>query len=218
MINICFHGIGIPGRRLEPGEDRYWIRSDTYYTLLDEIASRSDVHVSFDDGNASDVEIGLPGLLERGLSASFFVVAGRVGGAGSLCQDELRELQRQGMEIGSHGMDHRPWPDLRNEARHDELEGARHRLEELLDAKVDTAAVPLGRYNRRLLNDLKRLGYRRVYTSDRRHSCSPDAWLQPRFSVRKQDTVSNLRAEVLGQPPASRRLTTNVKSIYKRLI
>jgi len=35
------------------------------------------VQLSFDDGNRSDVGIALPALLERELSATFFVVAGR---------------------------------------------------------------------------------------------------------------------------------------------
>ena len=37
--------------------------------LLDAAVGRPDVIVTFDDGNLSDLEIGLPRLLERGLSA-----------------------------------------------------------------------------------------------------------------------------------------------------
>ena len=30
VTNICFHGIGVPERELEPGEERYWISQDAY--------------------------------------------------------------------------------------------------------------------------------------------------------------------------------------------
>ena len=70
LLNICFHGIGTPGRALEPGEDRYWITSDEFHRILDEIATWPSTRISFDDGNASDLEIGLPALVERGLTAT----------------------------------------------------------------------------------------------------------------------------------------------------
>ena len=74
---ICFHGIGTPERTLEPGEDRYWVAIDEFLAMLDAIAAAPGVRISFDDGNASDIEIALGGLRERDLSASFFVLAGR---------------------------------------------------------------------------------------------------------------------------------------------
>src|SRR5690349_5004764 len=93
VFNVCFHGIGRPARLLEPGEDAYWISADTYHRILDSIAPRSDVRLSFDDGNISDVEIGLPGLLERGLTATFFPLVGRLDQPGSLGHDHVRELR-----------------------------------------------------------------------------------------------------------------------------
>src|SRR5687768_1699714 len=106
IVNVCFHGIGTPARELEPGEDRYWIPVDVYHRVLDDVATWPSVRISFDDGNASDVEIGLPALLERGLTADFFVLAGRLGAAGSLDEAAVKELAAAGMTIGTHGMRH----------------------------------------------------------------------------------------------------------------
>src|SRR5690349_5269245 len=64
VLNICFHGVGIPRRELEPGEDRYWVDADRYLRILDEIATWPLVRISFDDANASDAELGLPGRVE----------------------------------------------------------------------------------------------------------------------------------------------------------
>jgi peptidoglycan/xylan/chitin deacetylase (PgdA/CDA1 family) len=215
VINICFHGIGTPGRDLESGEDAYWVGTDTFRRILDELATLSPVTISFDDGNASDAQIALPALVERDLRADFFVVAGRLGTPGSLDDDGVRELRRHGMGIGSHGMRHRSWRGMDSTTRHDELIAARERLTAVAGTEVDTAACPLGRYDRRVLAELRRLGYRRVYTSDRRPA-NRDAWLQPRYSVRRDDTAATVRSMVLTRPALPRRVRAFAVGLAKR--
>jgi peptidoglycan/xylan/chitin deacetylase (PgdA/CDA1 family) len=215
VINICFHGIGTPERALEPGEDRYWITVKSYRAILDEVATWPGVRLSFDDGNTSDVEFGLPGLVARGLTADFFVLAGRLGSAGSLDADGIRELHRHGMSIGTHGMHHRSWRGMDPGTRHEELVEARERLASVAGTAVDEAACPLGRYDRRLLAQLRALGYRRVFTSDRRPA-QRTAWLQPRFSVTCDDTPETLRAAALATPPLTRRLRNAAVGVAKR--
>jgi peptidoglycan/xylan/chitin deacetylase (PgdA/CDA1 family) len=216
MINICFHGIGVPGRDLEPGEDAYWVDTQTFPRVLDEVASWPSVRISFDDGNSSDVQIGLPALLERGLTAQFFVLAGRLGTPGSLDEDDVRELHRQGMSVGTHGMNHSQWRGMSPLVRGVELVEARQRIAEVTGSPVSEAACPLGSYDRRLLADLRRLGYTRVYTSDRR-CARPQDWLQPRFSVRRKDTPASLRADVLVRPSVGRWLRQTAVGSAKRL-
>ncbi|MEV6302490.1 polysaccharide deacetylase family protein [Actinoplanes sp. NPDC051861] len=216
IINICFHGIGTPQRELEPGEDRYWISEDLFHAVLDEIRAWPNVRISFDDGNTSDVEIGLPALVERGLTADFFVLSSRLESAGSLDAEAVRLLHRSGMRIGTHGMWHRPWRGMTDTEAHDELVLARDRLSDVAGVPVDQAACPLGRYDRELLTRMRRLGYTRVFTSDRRKARS-DAWLQPRYSLRREDTVDSLRAEALVGPGVLTRLKLEAVGAVKRL-
>ena len=216
MINLCFHGIGTPRRELEPGEAHYWIDEDLYAAVLDEVAGRDDVRLSFDDSNVSDLEIGLEGLVRHGLTATFFVIAGRLDHPGSLSAEQVRELRSHGMAIGSHGMDHVPWRSLDQAAQQRELVDARALLAETVGAPVDEAALPRGQYERRTLARLRDLGYAHVHTSDRQTS-DPAAWLQHRFSLRSDDTVDGLRREVLSPQPFRRRLTTRLKSRVKQL-
>ena len=216
VLNICFHGIGTPRRELEPGEDAYWVDTDRFLRILDEIATWPSARISFDDANASDAQIGLPALVERGLRAQFFLIAGRLGRQGSLAVGDVRELARQGMVIGTHGMSHRPWLGMNPATREAELVEARSRIEDASGVSVTDAACPLGRYDRRLLSDLRRLGYRRVYTSDRR-AARPGSWLQPRFSVHRDDTGESLRATLLSQPSLARRARQEVVGVVKRL-
>jgi peptidoglycan/xylan/chitin deacetylase (PgdA/CDA1 family) len=215
-INICFHGIGTPARVLEPGEAQYWISVDQFDEMLDEIATWPQVRISFDDGNASDIQIGLEALVARDLTATFFVLAGRIGTPGSLDEADVRELRRNQMTIGTHGMDHKTWCGMGLSTRNRELIEARHRISDLVGVSVDEAALPLGRYDRKLLTDLRRLGYSAVHTSDRR-SARVGSWLQPRFSVRTSDTPATLRDIALKPPSFLLRMENATKGVAKRL-
>jgi peptidoglycan/xylan/chitin deacetylase (PgdA/CDA1 family) len=216
LINICFHGIGTPRRELEPGEDGYWIAADRYLRILDEIATWPSARISFDDGNASDVEIALPALEQQGLTARFFVLAGRLGSPGSLAGADVRDLASRGMTVGSHGMSHRSWRGMDQATRQAELVEARHRIEDASGCIVTEVACPLGRYDRRVLAELRELGYERVYTSDRRTSAH-GRWLQPRFSVHCDDTPESLRATVLRKQGPGRRSGESLVGLAKRL-
>lgn len=216
VVNVCFHGVGTPRRELEPGEDVYWTRRDAFLEVLDAMVGREDVRLSFDDGNGSDTEIALPALQERGLTATFFVVAGRLNRPGSLSRDDVRQLHAAGMPIGNHGMWHRPWRGLDPARAREELVTAREVLADVIGVPVRDAALPLGRYDRHLLTRLKALDYRSVQTSDRRWART-DQWLQPRFSIRRNDTADSVAHDVLRPSPVPRRARGALVGIVKRL-
>lgn len=216
VTNICFHGVGTPDRELEPGEASYWVTQDSFKRILDELVDRPGVRISFDDGNASDVERGLPALQERGLSATFFILAGRLENRGSLALDQVRELVAAGMQVGSHGMHHRSWRAMSSEDSEVELVEAREMLSEATGRPVTDAALPLGCYDRRLLADLRRQGYQRIYTSDRAPT-KETAWLQPRFSVTAADTVASVHSMMLDRPSLIRRAERRAARTAKSL-
>jgi peptidoglycan/xylan/chitin deacetylase (PgdA/CDA1 family) len=190
-INLTFHGIGDPGRPLDPGEDAVWVGRRPFVAMLDAAAGRSEVRITFDDGNASDLEHALPALRRRGLRATFFVVAGRLGAPGFLDASGVAALAGAGMTIGCHGMRHRPWRRLDEPALREELVDARRVLEDVVGRPVTAAACPFGAYDRRALGALRRYGYTRVYTSDR-GAANADDWLQARTTVGPADDVAAL--------------------------
>jgi peptidoglycan/xylan/chitin deacetylase (PgdA/CDA1 family) len=213
VINLCFHGIGAPGRELEPDEEQFWIEPERFEELLAVAQQLPDVGLSFDDGNASDFSIALPALVERGLAASFFVISGRLGQPGSLAAEQVRALAEAGMEIGSHGLRHRPWRSLGEDAAREELEEARKTIEEAAGHPVEQAACPFGAYDRSALRALKSRGYTRVYTVDRRPSRA-DAWLQGRYVIRRGDTPDTVRG--FGDDGLPRSLVLAAKTTVKR--
>lgn len=213
--NVSFHGIGTPGPEREPGEHDYWVSRDPFLRILDGCAARPEVRISFDDGNESDVAIALPALVERGLKADFFLIAGRIGTPGNISAEGVRALVAAGMGIGSHGQGHRAWPDVPEAELRGELADARIRIAEAAGRTVDSAACPFGAYDRRVLGRLRALGYRRVYTSDRRPAAG-DAWLQARFSVLAHDTAESFWAGVLSRRGPARQLRDAAVGTVKR--
>jgi peptidoglycan/xylan/chitin deacetylase (PgdA/CDA1 family) len=181
-VIVTFHGVGDPPRALEAGEERVWLTTDGFRDALDAIAAADDAEITFDDGNASDVEVALPELRARGLRATFFVVADRLGSPGFLSAEDMRELVAAGMAIGSHGVRHVPWRGLDRAELEAETAGSRATLEEALGTPVEQAALPFGSYDRRALRAARAAGYRRVLSSDGGRARS-GAWLQPRTSL-----------------------------------
>jgi peptidoglycan/xylan/chitin deacetylase (PgdA/CDA1 family) len=184
-IGVIFHGIGSPARTLEPGEAPYWISKDHFASVLDMICALpdpSEIRISFDDGNLSDLEIGLPLLLERGLQADFFVLTGRIGKPGSLDIADILALQAAGMTIGSHGIQHLKWSTLAAASLAAEVTESRQTLEHLCAKPVLSAAIPFGAYNAGVLRALRQAGYTSVYSSDG-GTQTAHAFLRPRSSV-----------------------------------
>lgn len=182
VANFTVHGVGAVDRELAPGEDVTWVSVAQFEQLLDAVVGRPDVRITFDDGNVSDLEIGLPRLLERGLTAEFFVLAGRLGEPGRIDAAGVRELVGAGMAIGSHGWAHRDWRRVDSQTARQEIHGALRALTELAGYRVSRVAIPFGSYDRHVLRRLRQAHVTRAYTSDGGRT-RPDSWLQARTSV-----------------------------------
>lgn len=196
-VNLTFHGIGDPPRRLAPEEQEVWVSLEQFHTILDQVQGRPQIRLSFDDGNASDLNHALPALRRRCLEATYFVVAGRLGEPGFLTSDDVRSLSDAGMAIGSHGLHHQAWRKLNHQELRDELLESKRIIESITKRPVTQSACPFGSYDRRVLGALRHYGYQRVFTSDRGPARST-AWLQPRNSVDQRaghGTVGQILAE-----------------------
>ena len=215
---LIFHGIGVPKRDLEPGEAVYWIPVAFFEDILDAVQALPmpfHVHLSFDDGNQSDHDIALPGLLARGLKADFFVLTGRLGHPGSLDASRIRALQAAGMGIGSHGVDHRNWTTLDPDALHHELKASRNALETICGRPIQMAGVPFGAYSARVLRSLAATGYACAYTSDGGFM-QPDAFLRPRSSVRRDMKLNDVIDILKGRIGFKGRLRRSLGMARKR--
>lgn len=158
--------------------------------------------LTFDDGLLDNHAQALPLLREFGFRATFFAVPGHDGitrfvdprtGRWSdeprpgytvehpvMGPAERRDLLRQGMEIGSHSMTHRELPSLGRAELRREIRGSKRRLEEELGRPVDTFCYPRGRFDLRVLREVRDAGYRGA-------CCTVPGWYGswPRFLIRR---------------------------------
>lgn len=214
-MHLLFHGVGTPQRAIDEAERAYWISISQFEEVLHAFADVPGIAVSFDDSNSSDLNICLPRLRAVGLSATFFVLAGRFGQRGSLDAEDVRCLAAEGMKIGNHGMRHISWQGLVESGVQEELVTARHILEDAVGGPIECAALPFGRYDRRTVTRLRRLGYRTVSTSDRRPQRT-DHFLHHRFSVRREDSPESLRLEFEASGTLRRRARNSAAGLVKR--
>ncbi len=180
---LTFHGLGDPPDSMTDDERKVWVPIEWFEAILD-ASPRHGVSLAFDDGNASDVEHVLPALAKRGLQARFFPLAGRIGAAGYLSEEDIRRLSAAGMQIGSQGVCHSDWRTLADDDLREELMASRRTLGAIVGSEITEAACPFGSYDRRVLRALNAAGYRRVFNSDG-GTGAVDAWLSPRTTVEK---------------------------------
>ena len=217
-VILNFHGLGTPARPLEPGEAPYWVSPEFFadtLALVQRLKPHVETHITFDDGNLSDLEIAAPLLAEHGMQARFFVLSARIGQPGSLSADDIRALQGAGHLIGSHGAGHIDWKGLDAPGQIREYDTARAEIAAVTGAPVTEAAIPFGRYNRAVLSALAARGYTRVYSSDGgdwRRDTAPI----PRTSPRADMTLGDIETVLLGREGLKRRLRRGLARAVKR--
>ncbi len=216
MLILNFHGVGTIPREIDQGEYDCWLESDFFNEVLDLLSGYPDVKLTVDDGNRSDVEIILPALLARGLTASFFVVTSRFDQPYFLTSGHIQELLGNGMQIGSHGMRHCPWRHLPEKELKEELVDARDQLNEVSGQVIREAACPFGSYSWRVLRALKEAGYTAVYTSDGGRA-SQGAWLLPRVTIRRSMPLDYIRFILQNRPGMAARVLQRTRTFIKRL-
>ncbi len=67
---LTFHGIGVPAVPVSPEESHYFVPIETYQRTIERLPALEQKHgvkleITFDDGNLSDYEVGLPALWRR---------------------------------------------------------------------------------------------------------------------------------------------------------
>jgi peptidoglycan/xylan/chitin deacetylase (PgdA/CDA1 family) len=217
---LNFHGLGEPPPDTESEERFYWLRTESFSRLLDQVLDHSTkepkISLTFDDGNASDVFIALPELANRGLTASFFICPGRIGKKNYLDEAMIKELAGAGMRVGSHGMNHQDWRRLDSAGLEVEISGARRKLEDIIGQRVTNVSIPFGSYDRRVLRRLAQEQWEVIYTAD-----GGIAWdtskLKPRTTVTANLQDRDLLQELVRAPYLHVRLRRALSRIWKRL-
>jgi peptidoglycan/xylan/chitin deacetylase (PgdA/CDA1 family) len=154
--------------------------------------------ISVDDGYVDDVRTVLPDLERLHMVATFFVITGRMTEPGFLSADQIRELERAGMDVGDHTAQHVDLRLLTPSELRSETAGSRRVLESVLGHPVYYFAYPFGAYDDTVVRAVRAAGFTMAYSTAAGITESTAAPLtMPRVHVGRAETPSGL-ASLLG--------------------
>lgn len=149
--------------------------------------------ISVDDGYVDDVRTILPDLERWHMAATFFVITGRTTEPGFVSVEQIRQLDRAGMDVGDHTAHHLDLRLLTPSELRSETAGSRQTLEAALGHPVYYFAYPFGAYDDNVLRALRTAGFTMAYTTAGGSTESTSAPLtMPRIHVGRAQTPSGV--------------------------
>lgn len=135
------------------------------------------IFLTFDDGYDDLYEHLLPLAIEHHLTPVIFLVADHIGASNRWDQQsglrprkllswpQIREMQKHGIEFGSHTLTHPYLPDLPQDQLLCEVVESKCRLEDALGIEISTLAYPYGGVDRRVRSAVAEAGYKLAFTN-----------------------------------------------------
>ncbi|TWU27297.1 polysaccharide deacetylase family protein [Bythopirellula polymerisocia] len=120
--------------------------------------TRPTACITFDDGYAENCDKAMPWLIERDIPVTYFVTSQNIITGDPFPHDvelgcpltpntldQIREMAEQGIDIGAHSRTHTDFGKIESaEDLYDELVGAKHELESLVEKPIRYFAFPFG--------------------------------------------------------------------------
>jgi hypothetical protein len=194
IINL--HGFGKPSREIGPDDDpswRYWLPWEKLDDII-ELAKKHKLHVTIDDGEESTEWAALQ-LQGQEVPVCIYLISQRIGKPGYLSADQVKELAKRGIKVGSHGLDHQRLPLLAPEKLHEELALSRRMIENMIGCTVASFAIPFGEYNGIVIKAIK-MHYEKAYSSDGLAALSESVWPTPRITVERDTDLTALSQQI----------------------
>lgn len=186
---IFYHDIGGKGSYAVSEkairEQFEWIRDNGIKVVpLEDLISRLEnpkpydgrvIVITFDDGYKSMYTKLLPLVREFGYPVTLFVYTDFVSEKGdkSITWDNLREMQKSGIDIQCHTQSHADLLKLSAKDTDDarekmfrEIYLSRKKIEQKLGKRVDLLAFPFGYYDNKTIQLAEYAGYKRVFSTD----------------------------------------------------
>jgi GT2 family glycosyltransferase/peptidoglycan/xylan/chitin deacetylase (PgdA/CDA1 family) len=168
---------------------------------LDDDVSEKQVLLTFDDGYDDLFEELLPLVIEHHYTPVIYLVVDQIGASNVWDQEsgirvrnlltlaQIREMQKYGVEFGSHTLTH-PWlPSASDAQLRREVHDSKHRLEDMLGVEIASFAYPFGGVDRRVRSAVANAGYKLAFTAEPGLNWWNDPLCQRRADVNDHTTV-----------------------------
>lgn len=168
-------------------------------SLLAKEADERSIVITFDDGFRDNYEHAYPILQEFGFSAAVFCITGRMGSAGYLTKQDLREMSASGFEFGSHTVSHPRLDRLSSMEKWREISDSKGMLEDLTGACVDFFCYPYGDYDAEAVDLVRKAGYLGACSNHPgTNGKKMNAYLLKRTEICPRDTGDEFRKKLSG--------------------
>ncbi|MDM8311722.1 Peptidoglycan/xylan/chitin deacetylase, PgdA/CDA1 family [Clostridium cadaveris] len=181
---LYYHSIGDDGNgdELVVPTDKFkeqmkYLKDNNYHTLsIDEFygyvkngdkVPENAILITFDDGYKNNYENAYPVLKEYGFKATIFVITDMVDKVGLyLTTDQIKELSKNNIDIGSHTVNHENLSSTSRENTKKTLKDSKEFLEKIVGKPVTSIAYPFGVYDAATINSVKEAGYTIGFSTD----------------------------------------------------
>jgi len=149
------------------------------YFMTDTKIPEKSVVLTFDDGYKDNYTAMFPVLKKYNFKATIFVITSSIDkDPNSMTSKQLLEMEKYGVDIESHTVNHENLKDLSKEKQLATLIKSKKVLEKMLNKKVNFFAYPFGGYNANAIEAVKEAGYIMAFSTDGRWSSKSDGILQ----------------------------------------
>ena len=215
---LTYHSIGDRDHEMNVTPDAFraqmeWLAEHAEgRSLAEAVEGAQGVAITFDDGYRDNLTIAAPILADVGLSASVFIVAGRVGmrlvhdrdlETGALMTwEEILEIESMGWAVGGHSLTHRRLAQLSPAQQRTEIRESTRLLEDNLGHGIEAFAYPYGSeldFNRCTKALVREHGY--SFALSNRYGVNVpdcDRWALRRIWIDRTDTQASFQAKVSG--------------------
>ena len=200
-------------------------KTATLEQWLNDDLSEKHVLLTFDDGYDDLYETLLPLVIEHGYTPVIYLVADRIGASNLWDQKaglrarnlltlaQIREMQKYGIEFGSHTLTH-PWlPSVSDAQLHCEIHDSKHRLEDLLGVEIASFAYPFGGVDRRVRAAVADAGYKLAFTVRPGQNWWNDPLCQRRAEVNDRTTVLNFACKLRSGRSCTETISERLKNM-----
>ena len=172
--------------------------------LLEERADNKNVIITFDDGYRDNYENAFLIMKKLGFKGTIFCIGEKIGQAGYLTKEEIREMAKSGFEFGSHTLSHRDLPTLHSTEKEREIKDSKSFLSNELELNADYFCYPRGLYDPESVELVKQAGYRAACSNAPGSNCiskngkRANPFLLKRTEIAAIDSIDDFKKKLAG--------------------